>query len=358
MKTTLLTLGMVLLGLALLPTNAPAWADGGHKATAVLAWSRLGETERAWVTSLLEQHPLWEEHFQRPMEVEIGTEPDPAIRQKWIFAQAAVWPDIIRGPRGAEVNPWEKWHRPTWHYIDFPIFANAGTRNRLGPDVKPGAMDWRAGRADFLETRLNAVQVLKKSLHELTESSLPAPLRAVMVCWLFHVLGDVHQPCHCATLFDLDKLPTGDRGANGTHIAGLPDRPLHAFWDNLPGSGVGLESTQHTVSLLLSSPALTQSAEARQAELSPEVWVKESHALAQTHVYTAAFHAALPSAETSGYTRDGKTFGSVTVHLAEADLAAYQANAMTVARERIVIAGFRLSEAVRRCHADQLTKPR
>ena len=228
---------LVLLVVALLvnmKARALAWADGGHKVIALLAWERMEPAQRQWVVRLLRQHPLWEEHFFKPMDEEIGALADESIQQRWLFAQASVWPDIIRGPRGAKVNPWAQWHRPTWHYIDFPIVTGQSAKpGTSAPSV--GVMDWQPGRAEFLEAQNNAVQTLKKAMHEVADPSIPAPHRAVMLCWLFHVLGDVHQPCHCATLFDARSLPAGDRGGNGTTIEGLPSAPLHAYWDNLLG---------------------------------------------------------------------------------------------------------------------------
>ena len=37
--------------------------------------------------------------------------------------------------------------------------------------------------------------------------------RAIALAWLFHLVGDVHQPLHTAQLFTVD-YPQGDRGGN------------------------------------------------------------------------------------------------------------------------------------------------
>lgn len=331
-----------------LPKAALAWADGGHKAIAIIVWEKLGENERAWVTDILKQHPLWDEHFAVPMAEELGANPDESTRQKWLFAQAAVWPDIIRGPRGARVNPWEKWHRPTWHYIDYPIFASPEARAAMGDKVKPGAMDWQPGRANFLEARLNVVQTIKKALHDLADPSLPAPDRAVMLCWLFHLVGDIHQPCHSATLFDPAKLATGDRGANGTTIEGLPSSPLHAYWDDLlNGPGASFPTATKTAAALLEDEALAQAASTNAKELAPEVWAQESNGIASLHVYTPAVLASLSSAQTSSYSRNGQTYSSVILRLSDSDLATYKKEALSIARHRALIAALRLTAQVR-----------
>jgi hypothetical protein len=37
--------------------------------------------------------------------------------------------------------------------------------------------------------------------------------KAVALAWLFHLVGDIHQPLHTAQLFTVD-FPQGDRGGN------------------------------------------------------------------------------------------------------------------------------------------------
>lgn len=337
---------MVLIVAALLVNmkgRALAWADGGHKVIALLAWERMEPTQREWVVQLLRQHPLWEEHFFKPMDEEIGALADESIQQRWLFSQASVWPDIIRGPRGAKVNPWEQWHRPTWHYIDFPIVTGQPSQpGSAAPSV--GSMDWQPGRAGFLEAQNNAVQTLKKAMHEIADPSIPAPQRAVMLCWLFHVLGDVHQPCHCATLFDARTLPTGDRGGNGTVIEGLSSVPLHAYWDNLLGKpGTQFHEATLAARDLAANVPLQKDAWVRSGSLEPMEWVFESNDVARQWVYTPPVLAAVGSTHSSGYEKDGRKFAGVKVKLSDADLAAYQDAASHVARERVVLAALRLS---------------
>ena len=37
--------------------------------------------------------------------------------------------------------------------------------------------------------------------------------KAIALAWLFHLMGDIHQPLHTAQLFTVDYLQ-GDRGGN------------------------------------------------------------------------------------------------------------------------------------------------
>ena len=246
------------------------------------------------------------------------------------------------------MNPWEKWHRATWHYIEYPVFPTDAARTALEDKVKPGPMDWQPGRASFLEAQLNAVQTLKKAVHDLADTSLPAADRAVMLCWLFHLVGDIHQPCHAATLFDPEKLSTGDRGGNGTSIEGLPSKPLHAYWDNLLGApGTSFAEAGKNAADLLKQASPTDEAMKSKKEFAPEAWARESNAEAKLHVYSAPVLAALASARVASYTKNDQRFSSVTLHMTASDLAEYQKTSLIVGRKRVLTAGLRLAEGVR-----------
>jgi hypothetical protein len=66
--------------------------------------------------------------------------------------------------------------------------------------------------------------------------------KAIAFAWLFHLVGDIHQPLHTAQLFTVD-YPQGDRGGNEicVHVtqAGQP-MDLHRFWDGVITSSSNL----------------------------------------------------------------------------------------------------------------------
>src|SRR5690349_2587040 len=96
-------------------TSGWAWSGGGHKVTALIAWRQMDEPSRGRVVEILKSHPRWQEDFaaEMPAEIANGTESE---RQRWIFAQAAIWPDKIRRL--------PEFHRSTWHYINEPVFLS------------------------------------------------------------------------------------------------------------------------------------------------------------------------------------------------------------------------------------------
>ena len=62
-----------------------------------------------------------------------------------------------------------------------------------------------------------------------------AERKAIALAWLFHLVGDIHQPLHTAQLFTVE-YPNGDRGGNEICVrvtqAGQP-MDLHRFWDGV-----------------------------------------------------------------------------------------------------------------------------
>lgn len=337
--------------LAFVPiTRALAWADGGHKTVAIIAWEKLSAPDRAWVADLLKQHPKYEEHFAAPMKEELAADADEATKQRWLFAQASVWPDMVRPPRGSKgENPNAAYHHPLWHYLDIPIFPDDAVRSMFR-NVKDNAdTAWEPGKPD---AELNAIQAIKKANHDLRDTSIPAADRAVMLCWLFHLTGDVHQPCHAAALYYPKKLWSGDRGANGVSIKNLPSRPLHAYWDNLLGSpGTDLNHAADNARALLANGELAAAAEKASAVNVPETWLKESSEDAKKYVYPAPVLKAIGEAKPGFYTKDGEKFFSVYITLDQPDIEKYEADALAVAKQRVTTAGMRLAKAVQAADA-------
>ena len=59
--------------------------------------------------------------------------------------------------------------------------------------------------------------------------------KAMALAWVFHLVGDVHQPLHTSALFTT-QFPNGDQGGNLIFIrtrANANTTRLHSFWDGL-----------------------------------------------------------------------------------------------------------------------------
>jgi hypothetical protein len=60
---------------------------------------------------------------------------------------------------------------------------------------------------------VNILTALAENERVVKNGSGDAERRAIALAWLFHLVGDVHQPLHTAQLFTVD-YPQGDRGGN------------------------------------------------------------------------------------------------------------------------------------------------
>src|SRR5205823_1829495 len=143
---------------------ASAWNKAGHMASGAIAFDVLkveSPQTLAAVVALLKRHPQfatrWEEKFAGLSEEDQG---------KHLFMLAARWPDDIRGNK--------KYDHPFWHFINYP-FKPAGQ-----PDsVKP-----------LPPKEENIMQAFRLNLKRLRQG--PREDQAVALCWLFHLVGDVH----------------------------------------------------------------------------------------------------------------------------------------------------------------------
>ena len=130
---------------AALPSAALAWNHTGHRLSAIIAFDRLkaeNPDRAAELIELLKQHPYFDRDFNRKMPPAVRDGPK-ADQDRWVFAQAATWPDIVR----SRSHPGhEQHHHATWHYVNEPTFLDPATRDRLNIDsVVNRVRTWKPG---------------------------------------------------------------------------------------------------------------------------------------------------------------------------------------------------------------------
>lgn len=355
---------LLILAVFCLTSSARAWWDSGHKVIAYLAYDQLSDEERLWVMDLLEVNPTHQQLFLDKIATELPADPDRETRERWYFGQAAVWADLVRyrsGYTDAETLS-ATYSLSERHYTDLPVFTSDAARRAMPQhDVTP-ELRWQPGMTEP-EHKLNSMQTFARIFAELPDPRVPAADRAVLLMWLFHLVGDTHQPCHCAQLFDPDKLPEGDRGANGILILGLKNQSigmnsdvLHAFWDSLHN---GTTNTHADIlaraTTLATRPELTRAATNATQITSPFEWLKEGHALAKTHVYSPALLQRIAVGRVEVITKTSRSQGTrqehtVMVTMPQAALQPYVTSARQAADHLAVIAGARLAATIRRLH--------
>lgn len=281
----------VLSVLAFWPSSACAWNPAGHMAIASVAYDALPQARREDLVALLKQHPRFQEDFAAAMPK--GLEPD--AQDHWIFERASVWPDLTKTLTGDDLA---KFNRPVWHYIDLPVFLDEKAEREVHPQFE---LDYRKAKAEPL---MNAVQALHKNLDALNDASLPAPQKAVALCWVLHLAADLHDPVHGAALFSAGRfrqLPAGDRGGNEIHVReneGLlkdfKTPNLHALWDCM----LGIDDSPAGVAKLAGELKATDERAGGAKQQTDFIdWAQESNAAAKRFVYTPAVLAHVAAGE-------------------------------------------------------------
>jgi hypothetical protein len=170
-----------------LPCPARAWNIPGHMLSGIIAYQIL-QLENPQtiekVKAVLEKYPWYTNQWQpRLQDVPI------ADHSLALFMQATRWADDIRLRD-------KQHHRGAWHYINW-LFK---------PDGQPVSVQIKEPEP------VNILTALAENESIVKNDSDPQR-KAVALAWLFHLVGDIHQPLHVAQLFTVD-YPNGDRGGN------------------------------------------------------------------------------------------------------------------------------------------------
>jgi len=222
---------------------------------------------------------------------------------------AARWSDDIRGDAA--------FHHSAWHYINLPY----------KPDGQPASVQTVDPPPE------NILRAYRTNLNIL-RSTAPVSTKAVALCWIFHLIGDVHQPLHTVALFTTQfPPPEGDRGGTRFSIRareGASTISLHTFWDDLILGSERFQSVRNTATALRVQPDHARAQLTELTETQCEEWAKqESFSLAKDQAY-----------------RNGQLRGSRDQQNGEVFPADYIATVKPLAERRIVLAGYRLADVL------------
>jgi S1/P1 Nuclease len=289
------------------PAPCLAWNEHGHMVVARLAWNQLSADQRAKVIAILKNHPHYAEYLA-------ARKPDGFTEDEWVFMRAATWADWVRGRR--------EFDHPTWHYINYPIVP-PGSAVKASEHEPPAAQ----------ENVVNQLAVAVDKIRTGTDRE-----KAVYMTWLFHLVGDIHQPLHCTAAFS-EQFPNGDKGGNDAFIR-IRSSPvkLHAMWDGLLGTGTSAGSIGSDVREI---EGLTKNNADMQKEIDAhrtfESWGREGQELARRVVYL------------NGDLKVAASSGRRIAADADAPTAAdgYAQNCGRVARIQVGKAGLRLATQIK-----------
>ncbi len=268
--------------------------------TGAIAYRELQTTSPQLATriaAILRQHPDYKQRWANKIADPTLSEDD---RNQYLFMLAARWPDDVRGTA---------YDHQTWHYINY-VYAPEQGIARTDTSLATG------------ETILQAFEQNRQVLR----SNAPDSAKAIALCWIFHLTGDVHMPLHTTALID-KQFPEGDRGGNLFKIkVMMSDQTinLHSFWD---GMLLGSDDYQSVRNLAVQIRQVVNRTQLPQlGKLDITSWSKESFQLAQDNAYRS-------NTLQPGTDQDGAVLPPD-----------YVATVKPIAQRQVALAGYRLAD--------------
>jgi hypothetical protein len=117
------------------------------------------------------------------------------------------WPDDVR-------NKYPQYDHYLWHYVNIPY--------------RPGEAQGMIPEGESI------IKAFPENLSTTNSTTSDDQARAIALCWVIHLIGDIHQPLHTVSIFTR-QFPRGDEGGAIFYI--LPPNgktiSLHKLWDDL-----------------------------------------------------------------------------------------------------------------------------
>jgi len=261
--------------------------------------------------ALLEKNP-------NPSETEVLAAESAAAKARWLLEQAATWPDLVQ-ELGKDVR--EEFDYGRWHYINMPIYLTDEDESALEGEL---SHNMATGYEPPLRRNLNIIQALRGNLAVWHDSSASDADKAIALCWILHLTGDLHQPLHNVALFNDAYFRSGDRGGNDIEVIwGDSTRNLHAVWDGLPTTMASLEPSAATLTAIRIDTIDDETIDA---------WLRHHARLAEMFVYPDDVKQQLLAKQMNNK--------SPTITLSHE----YLVRARSIARRQVNLAGHRIAE--------------
>jgi S1/P1 Nuclease len=310
---------------------AQAWNRIGHMTVAGIAYDELTPAEQKKLAEILT-------HLSNNDRMLTGLA-DSADDPRALVMAASTWPDLIKSDSDNYFN----------NGYDEPgplesISASAGEKDGKLPMHKgwhfidtPYNLDTKKDGSPLNNNVVNIVQVLKV-LDKQLRQSMDKEERAYEMAWLLHLVGDIHQPLHCAQGFDAQN-PKGDVGGNNiiTDDPITHEKELHAFWDDVLGKDTPSKIHQLRLDLdvVKSSEVISNighaAIPANALDIDFQKWADDTHKLAVDDAYGKL------NIDVVELQHGDKTADSVTI---DED---YHSMADRIARKQVYLAGHRLA---------------
>jgi len=294
----------LLLALVLPCSAALAWSRAGHMVSAAIAYNELSAQDQRIIeriVALAEKHP-----DRAAFEVAVGGTRGEQ-RSYRIFLQLARWPDDARG--GIHDHP-------TWHYWSRPFIDESSPPEKTPQDVPQGS----------------AYEAFALNLSVASDSRASTGERALALSWIFHLIGDIHQPLHAVSQVS-KRFPEGDRGGSLQFLLDPIDREprsLHWYWDNRASRDGEPELVmKNAADLMRRVPRSQLRLQPFKSATEFSEWAQESYRLGSAVAYGPDLRA------------------SDTKSTAPEASQSYLDESLEVAEQRLTLAGYRLAEVLR-----------
>ncbi|GAA4461502.1 S1/P1 nuclease [Nibrella saemangeumensis] len=288
-----------------LPIQSYGWNRAGHMVTGSVAYRQLKASSRkdlVQVLSILRQHPEYQSRWAPRLNDRNLSEDE---RDEYLFMLAARWPDDIRS-----IN---RYHHSTWHYINYYYAPEQGI-----------------ARTDtILPSGETILQAYDQNLSVLSGHA-PDSTKAIALCWIFHLVGDIHMPLHTVAMVT-SQYPKGDQGGNLVRIKVKPDGQtigLHGFWDDLVQHSDDFRSASQTAIKISHAVSKRDRRRSRRGQMGD--WAKDSFRLAVEKAY-----------------RNGTIRGSTDPNNGTLLPADYITTTEPVAERQAALAGLRLAKVLK-----------
>jgi len=316
---------------ALATSGAHAYDHPGHMTTAAIAYAEIQRTRPELIDKLgllFLAHP-----DPAPFWVASGAATGNE-RVRRMFIECARWPDDSKFTSNDRLS----WHSARWAIVapDAPPEAKAAVEAQHG---KPTGQAIEAVNLNFAMLRN----------HESTPTE-----RALGLCWVMHIVGDIHQPMHVSDLYS-KEFPIGNAAATLSYVddpIGDSTIPLHLLWDSNVLRTPSLEAVDEAAAKFTRDYPRSAFPELTSHPVdSPEFfrnWARESHQVAIDWAYDiAAVRDTDSSQDANTLVRNMVNFilnGVSPVKEAPAVPADYWAKLQQTTERRITLAGYRIAD--------------
>lgn len=285
------------------PAGALAWGSDGHQITVRIAAGFLSPAARAEVIKILKvdaanNEPYYKQHCPAVLDLlkKQVTDDNPTLVSD-ALACVASWAD-------PPVKTFRE-YTSNWHFVDIPVVkATSANPTLYAYDAaRDCVMDRQSGDC--------AIEALERFKPVLANYKNPAAtdghqygeeltVRAEALKFFVHIIGDIHQPMHCATdkksraAADNPDDP-GDMGGNLKYVTWFGDaftpfgaNELHAVWDEsfIARTMKNKNLTQIQYAQFLATSISQENLKAMQSPPAYfQLWASESYSLSVTNAY-------------------------------------------------------------------------